>query len=58
MYCRFIVGETDVYVAFGYDEKMVYGEFIEARGNDPRVGYNKKCGYFVQNLTPESFACL
>ena len=25
------VGEEAVYVAFGYDEAMVYGEFIEAR---------------------------
>lgn len=47
MYCRFIVGETDVYVAFGYDEKMVYGEFIEARGAMIPESVVKKCGYFV-----------
>lgn len=47
MYCRFIVGEEDVYVAFGYDEKMVYGEFIEARGAMIPESVVKKCGYFV-----------
>ena len=47
MYCRFIVGEEDVYVAFGYDEAMVYGEFIEARGTMIPESVVKKCGYFV-----------
>ena len=50
MYCRFIVGEEDVYVAFGYDEKMVYGDFIEARGAMIPESVVKKCGYFVPGL--------
>ena len=50
MYCRFIVGEEDVYVAFGYDEAMVYGEFIEARGTMIPESVVKKCGYFVPEI--------
>ena len=70
MYCRFIVGEEDVYVAFGYDEKMVYGDFTEARGAMIPEAVVKKCGYFVpghdapvrclfcetQKLTGDTFA--
>ena len=45
-----LFGEEDVYVAFGYDEAMVYGEFIEARGTMIPESVVKKCGYFVPEI--------
>lgn len=50
MYSRFIVGEDDVYFAFGYKKEIVYGEFIEARDNMIPESVVNKCGYFVPKL--------
>lgn len=50
MYSRFIVGENDVYFAFGYNKDMVYGDFIEARGAMIPESVVRKCGYFVPEM--------
>lgn len=58
LYCRFLIGEEDIYVAFGYDEAMVYGDFIEARGSMIPLSVVRKCGYFVPELDTQDVVCL